>query len=771
MRLRLLLTLFCAIVISTVPAAPTLRADGWVEYSSYAGTPYTVSYTNRSLTLNGAAVLFLSGSIHYARSEPSEWPHLFREARRAGLNMVQLYTHWNAHQPTGPDAWLWSGRLNVTHFIEEAAAAGLFVTLRVGPYICAEWNNGGLPLWLHYIEGMTLRSYNPLFRAAMESYVDRIVALTRSLFADRGGPIVLFQIENELSTKADPRYIQWCGNMAHAYELHVPIVMCNGASASNTINSCNAEDCTDFIERHGQNGRVLIDSPALWTETAGHFQVWGQAADAPTFDRPPSALSFSLLRWLARGGSHLNYYVFFGGNNFGTSYGDSVTTAYANGALLRSDGLPNEPKRSHLARLHRVLASIAGELLSRPAQLGLNRSVEYFNYQTGQWEIGTQQTVFVYGEVAVMESTAAVTVLVRYSGVEYLMAPQSALILQAESPMPLFNSSDVQPATVERVFEPYLSSPLVWRSWAEPLPAFNDSLLAVMDAAPQPPIYSSPTPLEQLFLTRDRTEYLFYHTAFTLQSPLEAGTILSLDSSNAQSIQVWVDGVVAGQSYNVQHEWSNYKATLHIFLPALPAGHHRLTVLSTSLGISNGCNPEDDYTSKTKGVRFHGHVILGGLNLTQPEAGWQHRPFLLGQWLNVTSANGISAVPWSTALPRGQALVWYTANFSTPRAPSCARQQGYQALVVQTTGLTRGHLFVNALDVGRYWMISAGSGEEPTQQYYQVPWSWLVEEGSATANVLTLIEEMGADDVNRLRLWTTCMAALSAESAVATVGT
>ena len=713
-------------------------ASGWAQYADFGGRPYTVTYDNRSILLNSAPTLFASGSLHYPRDDPTEWPYLMRQAREAGLNMIEFYTFWNFHQPTGPGEFRLDGRANLTRFIEAARDAGLFLNLRIGPYVCAEWNNGGIPLWLHYVPGMALRSYNAAFREAMGTYVTRIIDLTRPYFADRGGPIVLAQIENELSTKADPRYIQWCGDMANAYNVSVPWLMCNGASASNTINSCNGEDCTDFISRHGQNGRVLIDQPALWTETAGHFQVWAEPADAPTFDRPPSALSFSLVRWFARGGSHVNYYVLHGGDNFGRMYGDSVTTAYANGALLRSDGLPNQPKLEHMTRLHRTLRAIAPALLRVEAQLGRNVTLEYWDGEGGQWRMGTQQAAFVYGDVLFIESTSANPVRTRYLGVEYAMAPASAVIVQGKAV--LYNTSAVPAPRVHRVFEPYLSDALVWQSWAEPLPTFGGD--------GEPPAVASTRPREQLELTRDATEYLWYQATLTLPQALAAGTNLSIETSNAQSFQVWVDGRHAADSFNCQHEWSSYHVTLNTSMPAMAAGQHRLTVLSTSLGISNGMNPEDTYTSKTKGVRFNGTVHLGHVNLTR--LAWVQRPYLLGEWRNVSAGGDV--VAWGKEALAGRPLVWYRTTFVTPAERP---ESGYHAVVVRTAGMGRGHLYLNGEDLGRYWMIREAPGEDPTQQYYHIPSSALKPVGGT--NVLVLIEELGADDVNQVKIWTTRM--------------
>jgi hypothetical protein len=82
----------------------------------------------------------------------------------------------------------------------------------------------------------------------------------RDLFADKGGPIIMAQVENELHT-SDQAYVKFCGELAVKTNVPVAWGMCNGNSADNTINTCNGGDCTKFIEQNGQNGRVLIDQP------------------------------------------------------------------------------------------------------------------------------------------------------------------------------------------------------------------------------------------------------------------------------------------------------------------------------------------------------------------------------------------------------------------------------------------------------------------------------------------------------------------------------
>jgi beta-galactosidase GanA len=233
-----------------------------------------VTYDNRSLLINGQRTLFHSFGVHYTRATALQWDDILGKAASDGYNMVQTYFFTNAHQPKST-VWPWvqEGPSDLRLFLTKVAAAGLFVNFRIGPYVCAEWSFGGYPYDVA-VPNMTSRSSNPQWEKWMSSVLLNATREFRNFFADRGGPIILAQVENELHTN-DEAYIDFCGALTAESGVPIPWEMCNGASARNTINSCNSGDCTDFIENNGQNGRVLIDQPALWTEN------WMGCAYAP----------------------------------------------------------------------------------------------------------------------------------------------------------------------------------------------------------------------------------------------------------------------------------------------------------------------------------------------------------------------------------------------------------------------------------------------------------------------------------------------------------
>ena len=121
-------------------------SSGFLRYSDFGGKPYSVTYDNRSIFLDGQRVAFNSAGIHYPRFTPQQWDDLFLKAANDGYNMIQTYVFVNAHAPKlSVWPWVFVGPTDLPLFISKAAAAGFFVNLRIGPYVCAEWSWGGYP--------------------------------------------------------------------------------------------------------------------------------------------------------------------------------------------------------------------------------------------------------------------------------------------------------------------------------------------------------------------------------------------------------------------------------------------------------------------------------------------------------------------------------------------------------------------------------------------------------------------------------------------------
>ena len=769
-------------LLALLPSA--YSASAFPSFKSYAGKPYTVSYNQRSIRLNDEPVTFLSGSIHYPRSTPAMWPQLMKQAAADGLNMIQIYVFWNYHQPT-EDVMDWTGRGNLTLFLDAIAEAGLFANLRIGPYVCAEWDYGGIPTWLAYKDGVRFRSYNEIWRDAVQQWFTTVIAQTRSYFADQGGPIVLAQVENELNG-ADPRYVQWNGDMAAAFNVNVPWIMCNGEAANNTINACNGNDCAGFIDSNGQSGRILIDQPALWTENEGWFESWGDSThpEGGYSDRMPQDISYTVARWFARGGvraqhthraqrsmyalsnpgcetdrcvltsycrlslcsvcsvrqSHHNYYMYHGGNHYDRTYGGGLTNMYANGVNLHADGLPNEPKHTHLNRLHYAIAQVSGDLVAKEAQYRSAVVLQWLNDSV--WMNGTQQVAFVYGQTVFIESSAVVFVQTRYDGVVYDMSPNTVLILQ--NGVVVFNTSAVQPVNVKRVNSPVWDAPLEWQVWSEGVYG-SSAATAALDSGL--PVYTFPRAVEMLNVTRDMTDFCWYTTTVNVQSQLTAAT-LTVDAASSTSLLAFVNGQYVGECNDHSHQWTTSTWQCKLQLGSIDAGPVQLSLLAVSLGIENGMNADEDpQVEHYKGMAINATVKLDTLDLSYNV--WTLRPYLTGEYLGLASAAGHSSVPWSSdwQAARGVALTWYSGSFPAVSPPSGG---GVYSVLLGMSGFTRGHAFVNGHDIGRYWLIPGGDGQ-PTQSLYHIPPDWLLP--APHSNTLTLLEEVGSTDPSQLRLY------------------
>jgi beta-galactosidase len=146
--------------------------------------------------LNGRPFQILSGELEYTRIPRADWRDRLSKVKAMGLNTITVYVFWNAHERT-PGVYDFAGQNDVAEFVREAKQAGLWVVLRPGPYVCAEWDLGGYPAWLLKDRAMLLRSSQPGYLDASRRWMLRLGKELAPLQASRGGPILAVQVENE----------------------------------------------------------------------------------------------------------------------------------------------------------------------------------------------------------------------------------------------------------------------------------------------------------------------------------------------------------------------------------------------------------------------------------------------------------------------------------------------------------------------------------------------------------------------------------------------
>lgn len=155
-------------------------------------TEFTVGDTD--FLLDGRPVRLLSGALHYFRVHEGQWEHRLAMLRAMGLNCVETYVPWNLHEPR-PGSFRDVEALG--RFLDAAGRAGLRAIVRPGPYICAEWENGGLPHWLTGEAGALVRTRDERFLGHVERWFARLLPEIVSRQIDRGGPVLMVQVENE----------------------------------------------------------------------------------------------------------------------------------------------------------------------------------------------------------------------------------------------------------------------------------------------------------------------------------------------------------------------------------------------------------------------------------------------------------------------------------------------------------------------------------------------------------------------------------------------
>jgi beta-galactosidase len=159
-------------------------------------TPHSFGVKNGHFELDGKPLQIISGEIHYQRVPRVYWRERFQMAKAMGLNAVTTYVFWNVHEQK-PGTYNFSGNNDVAEFIREAQQEGLYVVLRPGPYVCAEWEFGGYPAWLLKDHSLVLRSNDPKFIEPASRWFKRLGQELTPLQVGNGGPIILVQVENE----------------------------------------------------------------------------------------------------------------------------------------------------------------------------------------------------------------------------------------------------------------------------------------------------------------------------------------------------------------------------------------------------------------------------------------------------------------------------------------------------------------------------------------------------------------------------------------------
>lgn len=326
----------------------------------------TIEVTRDGIAIDGQPFPLLAGQLHYFRYPRAEWRDLLLKARAAGLNTIDTVIPWNLHEPR-PGEFDFAGEADLLGYLDLCAELGLRAIVRPGPYICAEWENGGFPAWLTGLPGLELRVDHPLYLEHLRRWFDRLLPPLAERQITRGGPIILFQIENE--HWASGRYghddhQRTLARLAIERGMDVPQYTCMGPM----------DDWAEF--RNGWSGiaEKLAQTRAAWPENpmivselwSGWFDNWGASRHN---HKTAARLDMTLHQLAAVGASGWSHWMWAGGTNFGfwggrTVGGDTVlnTASYDYDAPVSEYGGLTE--KFFVARRHHLFMSTLGAQLS-----------------------------------------------------------------------------------------------------------------------------------------------------------------------------------------------------------------------------------------------------------------------------------------------------------------------------------------------------------------------------------------------------------------------
>ncbi|XP_022756439.1 beta-galactosidase-like [Durio zibethinus] len=690
----------------------------------------SVSYDSKTILINGKRRILLSGSIHYPRSTPEMWPDLIQKAKDGGLDVIETYVFWNGHEPS-PGKYYFEGRYDLIQFIKLVQKAGLYVHLRIGPFVCAEWNFGGFPVWLKYVPGIVFRQDNEQFKVAMGGFTQKIVSMMKAenLFEPQGGPIILAQIENEYELvefeigKSGKDYAEWAAKMAVGLNTSVPWVMCKQEDALDPIiNTCNGFYCENFTPNKNYK-------PKMWTEVwSGWLLEFGGALPY----RPVEDLAFAVARFIQNNGTFVNYYMYHGGTNFGRTSGRFIATSYDYDAPIDEYGLVREPKWSHLRDLHKAIKLCEPALVSvNPTVTSLGKNQEAHVFESGS------NTCAAFLANYDQENSATVT----FRNMQYDLLPWSVSILP-DCKNAIFNTAKVSAPNFHMGMVPVNGVTFSWQSYTEAAASVGDKKS-----------FTAGGLKEQLNSTWDNSDYLWYMTDVNIEANegfLKNGQlpILTVESAG-HALGVFINGQLSGTAYG------NLKNPNLKFIDKvnLRAGTNKISLLSSAVGLPNVGKHFEQWN-----IGILGPVTLKGLNSgiwDMSRWTWSYKIGVEGEALSLYTAKGSSSVKWvdGPALAIKKPLTWYKATFGSP--------QGNDPLALDMKTMGKGEIWINGNSIGRHWPANKAFGTcnqcnyagffnenkclygcgQPSQRWYHVPRSWLYP----TGNLLVVFEGWGGD--------------------------
>lgn len=281
------------------------------------------NFDSKGFIINGKRTFLVSAGLEYARMPRQLWKDRLLKLKRGGFNCVEIYTIWNFHEPR-EGQFEFSGDHDLDYFLTLVKELGLYAIVRVGPYYCAEWDQGGYPLWLRFKKDLRVREDNPVFEKYVDRFFDRLLPIVFKHQIHKGGSVILVQLENEhpkgWGTLMPDPYFKHLQSKSLNLGMEVPYFFSGLHHATDPAGEGELDD---------------VNRPNPWFSTE-FWSMWYTQYGA----KPNDAALYDRRTWkiIAHGGNGYNFYMAYGGSNFGYTNNDEDAASYDYGAAVGQAG-------------------------------------------------------------------------------------------------------------------------------------------------------------------------------------------------------------------------------------------------------------------------------------------------------------------------------------------------------------------------------------------------------------------------------------------------
>jgi beta-galactosidase len=321
---------------------------------------HTFTLGTSEFLLDGQPYQIISGEMHPARIPAEYWRHRIKMTKAMGCNTISAYIFWNFHESEEGVYDFTTGNHNLGEFIRIVEEEGMWLILRPGPYVCAEWELGGIPPYLLRIPDIKLRCMDPRYMAAAEKYISKLAEEIKPFLITKGGPLLMIQIENEYGSFGNDRnYLMRLKEVWKNNGIDVPTFTGDGPTTymleagslpGSAVGLDSGSSLADFALANKMNPGVPVFSSETYP---GWLTHWGEK-----WAKPDTAALLKDVKFLMDNKKSFNFYVIHGGTNFGYTAGansgrkgyEPDVTSYDYDAPVNEQGLAT-PKYIALRKL------------------------------------------------------------------------------------------------------------------------------------------------------------------------------------------------------------------------------------------------------------------------------------------------------------------------------------------------------------------------------------------------------------------------------------